>query len=229
MDRFGHNWCNYSLFIIIVVSGDVVSKKAKKKIIKTLPTPDIVKKRMIISAIRRSFRMSSEMQECLKRARVELPPKILKDGSIGAKNQIRYRCACCGELFQSKNVQVDHLLCVILLHESEEEADYNSIGERIWCDLDNLQVLCSTKLKDLPKGSRSCHGIKTLAEAYIRARFAEYKIEHKIQGKDISQETIEKLTFEFTNMYVTYIELKKKEEEAKEERRRLKLLKKNKK
>ena len=202
-----------------------MTKKTKKKIVKTIPTPEIVKKRMVKNAVRRVYRQSSEMQECLKRARVELPPKILKNGSVGAKNQIRFKCAECGELFQSKNVQVDHLKPVILLHESEEEVDYNSIVERIWCDLDNLQVLCSTKLKDLPKGARSCHGRKSLEENYIRDRFAEYKLDNSVNGNNIPNGEVSQMTRIYEGMYKIYVEEKKIEIEAKEERKRLKLLK----
>lgn len=179
--------------------------KAKKPIVKTLPTPEIVKKRMVKGAIRRVYRQSSEMSFCLKDARVELPPAIKKDGTPGAKNQVRYRCAQCKQLFQSKNVQVDHIHPVINLWESEEETDYNTLVERIWCDVKNLQVLCSTKIKDLPKGEKSCHTYKSAYENFVRDRFAEYKKQNSLAAKDLNPTSISILLSEFELQYREYL------------------------
>jgi hypothetical protein len=83
-------------------------------------------------------------------------------------------------------------------------------------------------LKDLPKGARSCHGSKSIMEMFIRARFAEYKIENGVSGKNIPDGEVKQMTRLYEEMYKVYVEEKKQELEAKEERKRLKSLKINK-
>jgi hypothetical protein len=126
-------------------------------------------------AIRKAFRLSPQMQEVLKKARVELPPKTLKDGSEGKKNQVRYRCAVCGELFSQKNVQIDHIEPVIKLDVPENSVDRREwagmVFEGVFCKKDNLQVICSTPKKFLEKGQSSCHNLKSSRENYIRKEF----------------------------------------------------------
>lgn len=135
---------------------------------------DIEDKRLIKGALRRAFRQSRLMREVLQEARVELPPKILKDGSVGKKNQVRYRCAICTGLFSSGDIQVDHKNTVIPLHLTEIETDNCTILNNIWCKKENLQVVCSMKAGQLPGGQRSCHYQKTQQENFIRSKWAEY-------------------------------------------------------
>lgn len=190
------------------------SKSEDKEPLKP-PTPDIVKKRLIKGGVRRVFRQSIEMRFVLQNARVELPPKTLKDGSVGKKNQVRYRCAVCGGLFSQKDVAVDHIDPVIPLHRSEEEMTIDEMAYRIWCDVYNLQVICNTPLKK-NNGNPSCHKIKTDEENFIRKRLkeenewgfrgldqvdwdnlkkdiAKLKIEYKLYLQQKEQERIEKI------------------------------------
>ena len=122
----------------------------------------------IKGAIRRTFRLHPAMKEVLQEARVELPPKTLKDGSAGKKNQIRYRCAGCGELFSQKNVQVDHKETVIPLDKSEAEMPFEEwialTARGIFCKKENLQVLCSTKKKTSRPESKAATAPKPLAK-----------------------------------------------------------------
>jgi hypothetical protein len=180
------------------------SKTSKKTDLKP-PTPDIVKKRLIKGGIRRVFRQSIEMRTVLQNARVELPPKILKDGSNGKKNQIRYTCAICKGLFSQKDVAVDHIEPVIPLDKSEEEMTIDEMAYRIWCDIDNLQVVCDMTLKQ-NGGIPSCHLAKSLEENFIRKKFSEqksdiknieekieiYKLEYKKHLIEKEQERLEK-------------------------------------
>jgi hypothetical protein len=149
------------------------SKSEDKEPLKP-PTPDIVKKRLIKGGVRRVFRQSIEMRFVLQNARVELPPKTLKDGSVGKKNQVRYKCAVCSNLFSQKDIAVDHIDPVIPLHRSEEEMTIDEMAYRIWCDTDNLQVICNTPLKK-NNGIPSCHKIKTDEENFIRKKLKEEK------------------------------------------------------
>lgn len=183
--------------------------KSNKKDELKPPTPDIVKKRLIKGGIRRVFRQSIEMRVVLQSARVELPPKTLKDGSAGKKNQVRYKCAVCNGLFSQKDVAVDHIEPVIPLHRSEEDLTIDEMAYRIWCDIDNLQVVCNTTLKK-NNGMPSCHKIKTDEENFIRKRLKEIEWDgylHQIKITELKQE------------YKIYLEEKEKERLEKERRK----------
>lgn len=182
------------------------SKSNKKDELKP-PTPDIVKKRLIKGGIRRVFRQSIEMRVVLQSSRVELSPKTLKDGSIGKKNQVRYKCAICGGLFSQKDVAVDHIDPVIPLHRSEEELTIDEMAYRIWCDISNLQVICNTTLKR-SQGVPSCHKIKTDEENFIRKKLKEEKWDGQLSRM-----------LELKQEYKLYLEEKEKERLEKQKRK----------
>lgn len=135
----------------------------------------VEEKTRIKGAVRRMFRLSPQFREVMQKARVELPPLKKKDGGDGKRPQVRYRCACCGELFPQKYVQVDHINPVIQPHRDLNEMSYDEIVRAIFCDIYNLQVICSTPIKDLPKGMRSCHSKKTNEENFVRKCWIEFK------------------------------------------------------
>ena len=58
-----------------------------------------------------------------------------------------YRCAICSGEFTSTNVQVDHIVPI------GRDLDWNTFIEALFCEKDNLQVLC-----------KSCHKEKTKSE-----------------------------------------------------------------
>ena len=182
------------------------SKSNKKDELKP-PTPDIVKKRLIKGGIRRVFRQSIEMRVVLQSSRVELSPKTLKDGSIGKKNQVRYKCAICGGLFSQKDVAVDHIDPVIPLHRSDEELTIDEMAYRIWCDISNLQVICNTTLKR-SQGVPSCHKIKTDEENFIRKKLKEEKWDGQLSRM-----------LELKQEYKLYLEEKEKERLEKQKRK----------
>lgn len=130
----------------------------------------------IKGAMRRTFRLSPQMKEVLQRARVELPPALKKDGTPGARNQVRYRCAICGELYSQKFVQVDHIVPVVPLHKKESELSYDDMARGIFCPVSNLQVVCSTPKKLTKDGKPSCHSVKTNEENFIRDKIANSNI-----------------------------------------------------
>lgn len=109
-------------------------------------------KNQIKGAIRRIFRLSPWMKLSLQKARVE-KPKVLKDGSVSKKPDVYYRCAMCLGEFKQKDVQVDHIVPVVPIDRTVQDMSYDEIVDRIFCDLDNLQVLC-----------KSCHDIKSKNE-----------------------------------------------------------------
>ena len=124
----------------------------------------------IKGAIRRAFRLSPQMKEVLQAARVELPPALKKDGTPGKRPQVRYKCAMCGKLFSQKNVNVDHIETVVPLWRHEKDMTYDEIVRGIFCEKDNLQVLCCTPMKK-NDGKPSCHKKKTDEEKYIRKQW----------------------------------------------------------
>lgn len=141
----------------------------------------VMKKPLIKGAIRRVFRQSPQMKEVLDSARVELPPKIKKDGEPGKKNQVRYACAICSGLFPKKFVQVDHIEPVVPLWLNEASMSIDELANRIICRKDNLQVVCSTPKKYLEKGARlSCHSLKTNEENFIRGYLSQKPSEERI-------------------------------------------------
>lgn len=168
----------------------------------------------IKGAIRRTFRLSPQMKEVLMAARVELPPAIKKDGTPGKKPQVRYRCASCKDLFSQKHVQVDHINPVVPFWETESKMPFKEwlfvIARGIFCSRDNLQVLCSTPMKQ-NNGLSSCHKKKTDEENFIRRELA------KIANlKDNNGEEIDRLIQKARQDYSAYLA----EKEAANERKR---------
>lgn len=140
----------------------------------------------IKGALRRAFRLSPMMREALLRARVELTPSLKKDGTPGKKNRVRYRCAICKELFSQKNVQVDHIDTVIPLWKRQINMTYDEIVRGIFCNVDNLQVLCSIPMKR-NNGQRSCHKKKTDEENWIRKKILDGNVKSDDWAKTIKE------------------------------------------
>lgn len=63
-----------------------------------------------------------------------------------------YRCANCNMKFGSKDIQVDHVIPVV--DPAKGFTDWNDYIERMFCDVDGLQILCRD----------ACHRDKTQAE-----------------------------------------------------------------
>ena len=94
------------------------------------------------------------------------PPKwkALKAASLGRLINKRsgrlaehYRCAECLEPFVARDVQVDHINPVVDPAKGFE--DWPTYMERLYCEADNLQVLC-----------KPCHKEKTNAERKERKK-----------------------------------------------------------
>lgn len=185
-----------------------------------------------IGAIRRCFRVHPVLKEILQEARVELSPKILKDGSVGKKNQVRFKCAVCGDLFSQKHIQVDHRDPVVFLYLRNSEMLLDLIARRIFCKKDNLQVLCSTPLKLLPKGSKSCHAIKTQEENFLRNKWEnkweEMDICDIIKKEDFYKQQGQELEIIWKKEYQDHLAEKALLQQEKELRRQQKFLKKKK-
>ena len=136
-----------------------MAKKKKK--------PKYNQNSQIRSAIRRTFSRSPLVQEVIKSVRSE-HDQFNKDGSLGKRKAVRYTCANCGRKFMRKDIAVDHVEPVIPL--DREFSSWDDFVDRLFCDEDNLQVLCSYKIKDKGKhGDKlSCHHQKTQEERKLR-------------------------------------------------------------
>lgn len=69
------------------------------------------------------------------------------------------KCAACGRHEAKSLVNVDHINPVIPTDSALEFMTLDEVADRIWCEENNLQVLCE-----------SCHNTKTKAETKIRAK-----------------------------------------------------------
>ena len=107
-------------------------------------------KSFIVSALRTGARRWPPKYECLQAAFTE--QKINKASGRMAKH---YRCASCQEEFTSTNVEVDHISPVVSVGDGF--IDWNIFIERLFCPIENLQVLC-----------KPCHRKKTKEERKAR-------------------------------------------------------------
>jgi len=164
----------------------------------------------IKGAVRRAFRLSPQMKEVMKAARVELPPALKKDGTPGKRPQVRYKCAMCRELFSQKNVNVDHIIPVVPLWIKESNMSYDEIVRGVFCKKDNLQVVCSIPIKR-NGGLWSCHKKKSDEENFVRR-----ELDKRHPG---SSKTREVLMIEISMEYGSYLEAKEAEKVAKAERK----------
>ena len=94
------------------------------------------------------------------------PPKwkALKAAMVGKKVNKRsgrlaehYLCASCGGFFVARDVQVDHIDPVVSPEEGFQ--DWWTYMNRLYCEAENLQVLC-----------KPCHKDKTNAERKERMK-----------------------------------------------------------
>lgn len=94
------------------------------------------------------------------------PPKwkALKSASVGkmtnkltGRQAEHYRCAMCSGEFVAKEVQVDHIEPVV--DPTEGFVSWEAYIDRMFCEEENLQVLC-----------KPCHKIKTAEERKERTK-----------------------------------------------------------
>ena len=88
-------------------------------------------------------RYKSFICSALRRAWLKWPPKYdamqeARRPAVGRSKQTKweYQCASCGEWYLGREVQVDHK------HECGSLDDLNHFVGTLFCESDNLQVLC---------------------------------------------------------------------------------------
>lgn len=100
----------------------------------------------IVSVLRSGTRRWPPKYETLNEAKTEKKINI-KTGRLAQ----HYLCASCNEDFPAKDVQVDHILDVV--DPSVGFIDWNTYISRLFCEKDNLQILC--KICHLVKSKES--------------------------------------------------------------------------
>jgi HNH endonuclease. len=97
----------------------------------------------IRSALRQKSRWWKPITECKLKAR--RPYK-----GVNRRQKFEYQCNTCKKWFPDKEINVDHIVGAGSLNCS---ADLAGFVDRLFCEQDNLQVLCET-----------CHNTKTQLE-----------------------------------------------------------------
>jgi len=116
----------------------------------------INKKTWIMSTLRRASYRWPALNEAEKRAR--------KDRGL-------YECAMCGGLFKAKEYAKDHIEPIVPysgfpIHPITGGPDWTIIIERLFCDVENVQILC-----------HACHTVKSDVEDKMRATHSADKKE----------------------------------------------------
>lgn len=112
-------------------------------------TPGRIKS-FITSTLRAGYRKWPPRFEAL--AKAKCGRKINKATGRMAEH---YRCAKCKKEFPAKDVQVDHISPVV--DTKAGFIDWNTFIDRLFCGVENLQILCS-----------KCHDLKTAKERKVR-------------------------------------------------------------
>ena len=104
------------------------------------------KKAFIVAVLRSGTRRWPPKYETLNAAKTErkINPKTKRLAQ-------HFLCALCEKEFTNKDVQVDHISPVV--DPKKGFKDWNTFIKRLFCDADNLQVVC-----------RPCHKKKTKEE-----------------------------------------------------------------
>lgn len=97
----------------------------------------------IRSALRQKSRWWKPVTECKQKAR-------RKYSGPGKRQKFEYQCSICMAFYPEKDINVDHIVPAGSLNTA---GDLPGFVERLFCEIDNLQVLCAT-----------CHNKKTQHE-----------------------------------------------------------------
>lgn len=102
----------------------------------------------IRSALRQKSRWWKPITLCKQKAR-----RVYKGQN--KRQRYEYLCAQCKQWYPEKKINVDHIIPAGALNSADDLAGFVN---RLFCETDNLQVLCET-----------CHDDKTKSEKYATA------------------------------------------------------------
>lgn len=97
----------------------------------------------IRSALRQKSRFWKPIKQCKDNAKRQY-------WGTNKRQKFEYQCATCKKWFAEKHINVDHIKPAGSLNNAQ---DLPAFVETLFCEVDNLQVLCS-----------SCHNVKTQLE-----------------------------------------------------------------
>lgn len=97
----------------------------------------------ILSAIKRCFSRSPTHRTVLDNAKC--PRKK------GPRGGARYRCANCKKDFGIKDIQIDHIEPIVPIGTLSKDMSWDTIVQRIFCEPENLQAVCSKCHKEKSK------------------------------------------------------------------------------
>jgi 5-methylcytosine-specific restriction endonuclease McrA len=100
---------------------------------------------MIRSALRQKSRWWKPIFEAKKKARRNYK-------GPNKRQRYEYQCAICKKWHSDKSVEVDHIIPAGSLMCSD---DLKGFVERLFCEVDNLRVLCKPCHKKVTKNSKS--------------------------------------------------------------------------
>jgi 5-methylcytosine-specific restriction endonuclease McrA len=112
-----------------------------------VPRNPNIKHGRIIAALRRVWLYSEVRRDCVRAAKT---------------SRGKYKCNTCGKIFSMKEVQCDHKEGV------GKFVDWNTFIDRLFCPIENLQVLC-----------KACHLIKSNEEKGLRKAATKAKKKSK--------------------------------------------------
>lgn len=109
---------------------------------------DLSKEAWLIKHLRRISSMWPAKNEAVNRAKVKVQIGFYKNGNPEFKTLIT--CNICKDNFDRTEIDVDHIYPIVNL---DGFSDWNTYIERLFCNVNELQVLC-----------KPCHYLKTQAE-----------------------------------------------------------------
>lgn len=123
----------------------------KKRVTKTVKTrnADTMTESAFWSFIRSGLRQKSRFWKPITQCKMS--SRRAYKGPL-KRQKFEYQCNECGEWFPEKKINVDHIKPAGSLNCAN---DLPGFVERLFCEVDNLQVLCTT-----------CHDFKTKNEKY---------------------------------------------------------------
>ncbi len=125
----------------------MVKKKVKKPRVPRTRNSNTMTEAAFWSWLRSALRQRSRWWKPIGEAK-KLARRAYK--GVNKRQKWEYKCATCTHFFKSDDVNVDHIVPAGTL---KKYSDLPGFVERLFCEVDNLQILCNP-----------CHNIKTKKE-----------------------------------------------------------------
>lgn len=116
---------------------------------------DPKERNLLKGALRRLFGRSDLRRNAIDKA-------IVKGYSDPKRKAVKFwvQCEECKKMEAKSNVQVDHKIPLVPIDKTLEDMSWDEVVDRLWCDEENLQILC-----------KPCHKGKTKTENAERRLF----------------------------------------------------------